>query len=393
MQMYGLSAPQTTPTQMFGSPQPLYASAPAGMQQQQQQHPHQQARPPPAYPPFRAPTNAPMMNGAMTSTSTAAQPGMPPSTLSLDYFMLLQTLGTGTFGQVRLCQQKATGKYFCLKILSKEKIVRLKQTEHVKSEKSVLAQISHPFIVKLYATFQDQANLYFLLEYISGGELFSCIRRNGRLSNSTGRFYAAEIVLAIRYLHSLHIAHRDLKPENLLLDSDGHIKLSDFGFAKVITDKTWTMCGTPEYIAPEVILSKGHDKAVDWWSLGVLIYEMLSGKPPFHGEHTFEIFEKILSAKVDMPAYFHPEAKDLIEKLLVVDVAKRLGGTRGGGADEVMAHPWFAGIDWEALHKRQLRAPINPGITGEGDSHNFPRYSDQTVEHKEFKENELFKDF
>ncbi len=143
---------------------------------------------------------------------------------------------------MRLCQQKATGKYFCLKILSKEKIVRLKQTEHVKSEKSVLAQISHPFIVKLYATFQDQANLYFLLEYISGGELFSCIRRNGRLSNSTARFYAAEIVLAIRYLHSLHIAHRDLKPENLLLDSDGHIKLSDFGFAKVITDKCALLC-------------------------------------------------------------------------------------------------------------------------------------------------------
>lgn len=391
-QMYGLPASQTAPAQMYGSPQPLYSSAPAGMGQHQ---PHQQTRPSPNYPQFRAPTGAAtMMNGAMTSTSTVAQTNqMPPSTLSLDYFMLLQTLGTGTFGQVRLCQQKATGKYFCLKILSKEKIVRLKQTEHVKSEKSVLAQISHPFIVKLYATFQDQANLYFLLEYISGGELFSCIRRNGRLSNSTARFYAAEIVLAIRYLHSLHIAHRDLKPENLLLDSDGHIKLSDFGFAKVITDKTWTMCGTPEYIAPEVILSKGHDKAVDWWSLGVLIYEMLSGKPPFHGEHTFEIFEKILSAKVDMPAYFHPEAKDLIEKLLVVDVAKRLGGTRGGGAEEVMSHPWFAGIDWDALHKRQLRAPINPGITGEGDSHNFPRYSDQTVEHKEFKENELFKDF
>jgi len=181
----------------------------------------------------------------------------------------LRTAGTGTFGQVRLCQQKTSGKYFCLKILSKEKIVRLKQTEHVKSEKSVLAQISHPFIVKLYAaslpsiyvalpllpprswcltlvlylpphryaTFQDQANLYFLLEYISGGELFSCIRKNGRLSNSTARFYAAEIVLAIRYLHSFHIAHRDLKPENLLLDSDGHVKLSDFGFAKVIADK------------------------------------------------------------------------------------------------------------------------------------------------------------
>jgi protein kinase X len=323
------------------------------------------------------------------STST---PSSPPG-LSLDYFVLMQTLGTGTFGKVRLCRQKTTNKFFCLKILSKERIVQLKQTEHVKSEKSVLAQISHPFIVKLYATFQDRVNLYFLLEYVSGGELFSCIRRSGRLPNTTARFYAAEIVLAIRYLHSLNIAHRDLKPENLLLDSDGHVKLSDFGFAKYIGDKTWTMCGTPEYIAPEIILSKGHDKAVDWWSLGVLIYEMLVGRPPFYGEHHFEIFEKILSRKFDMPNFLHPEARDLIDKLLVVDITKRLGSARGG-VEEVMRHPWFSGLDWDALYMRQIRAPINPGVTGEGDTHNFARYSEHSVDHpREFEEGDLFKDF
>ncbi|KAL6047984.1 protein kinase A catalytic subunit [Balamuthia mandrillaris] len=191
----------------------------------------------PATPPIRGGPLHPSTTPVPTTFFPSPFPSAAATSLSLDYFVLLQTLGTGTFGKVRLCRHKATNKFFCLKILSKEKIVRLKQTEHVRSEKSALAQISHPFIVKLYATFQDSQNLYFLMEYVSGGELFSCIRRRGRLSNATSCFYAAEIILALRYLHSLNIAHRDLKPENLLLDSEGHIKLSDFGFAKQITDK------------------------------------------------------------------------------------------------------------------------------------------------------------
>jgi len=253
------------------------------------------------------------------------------------------------------------------------------------------------FIVKLYATFQDPENLYFLLEYVPGGELFSYIRKRGGLNNDIVKFYASEIILAIRYLHSLNIAHRDLKPENLLLTADGHLKLTDFGFAKIITDKTWTMCGTPEYIAPEVILSKGHDKTVDWWSLGILIYEMLAGRPPFCGEHTFNIFEKILSKQAIQYPNFPPLAEDLVSKLLVVNVAKRLGSTCSGGVESVTCHPYFNGTDWDALYRKEIPALLKPEIVREGDTNNFARYTDEeTIDSaKQIKrvEETLFNDF
>eukprot|EP01087_Luapelamoeba_hula_P022625 TRINITY_DN815_c2_g1_i8.p1 TRINITY_DN815_c2_g1~~TRINITY_DN815_c2_g1_i8.p1 ORF type:complete len:484 (+),score=80.44 TRINITY_DN815_c2_g1_i8:217-1668(+) len=215
-----------------------------------------------------------------TEMGATPPPQPPPSvqrTYTLDQFVVLQALGVGSYASVRLCQEKATGHYYCVKILSKAKVRSDNQVLHVRNEKEILQWINNPFIMKLYATFQDQNNLYFLLEYVAGGELFTHIKMRGRLTESAARFYAAEIIQAIKYLHSLNVAHRDLKPENILLDSRGHIKVSDFGFAKRVTDKTWTMCGTPEYIAPEIILSKGHDKCVDWWSLGILIYEMLVG--------------------------------------------------------------------------------------------------------------------
>lgn len=164
-----------------------------------------------------------------------------------------------------------------MKMLKKAEVVRLKQVEHINSEKEILAQINHPFLVNLYCTFQDDRNLYMLLEYVVGGELFSHLRRAGKFSNETTMIYAGEIVLALEYLHSLDIIYRDLKPENLLLDEEGHIRITDFGFAKKVEDRTWTLCGTPEYLAPEIIQSKGHGKAVDWWALGILIYEMLAG--------------------------------------------------------------------------------------------------------------------
>ena len=170
--------------------------------------------------------------------------------------------------------------------------------------------------------------LYMVFEYVSGGELFSYLRNAGRFSTATSAFYSAEIVSALEYLHARNIVYRDLKPENLLLDKNGHLKITDFGFAKRLTDRTWTLCGTPEYLAPEIIQSKGHNKAVDWWALGVLIYEMLMGYPPFYDDNPFGIYEKILSGKVEWSRHVDTTAKDLIKKLLVPDRTKRLGNMK-----------------------------------------------------------------
>ncbi|KAL6065416.1 cytochrome c oxidase subunit 1 [Balamuthia mandrillaris] len=197
--------------------------------------------------------------------------------MSLEDFEKVRTLGTGTFGRVWLVKHKATGKFFALKVLKKVEVVRLKQVDHIKNEKKVLSQVNCPFIVNLYGTFQDDTNLYLLMEYVIGGEMFCHLRRAGRFPNDTARFFAAQVVLALEHLHSKDILYRDLKPENLLLDKNGNIKIVDFGFAKHVEDRTWTLCGTPEYLAPEIIQSKGHGKAVDWWALGVLIFEMLAG--------------------------------------------------------------------------------------------------------------------
>jgi len=166
-----------------------------------------------------------------------------------------------------------------MKVLKKTDVVRLRQVEHVNAERFILARIRHPFIVDLYATFQDNLNIYMLLSYVPGGELFSHLRRAHRFSPDVTRFYLAIIVLALRYLHSYNIIYRDLKPENLLLDQRGYLRITDFGFAKVVDDRTWTLCGTPEYLAPEIIQSDGHGKAVDWWACGILCYEMLVGYP------------------------------------------------------------------------------------------------------------------
>lgn len=212
-----------------------------------------------------------------------------------------------------------------------------------------------------------------LLEYVVGGELFSHLRRAGRFSNEVTRFFAAEIVLAVEYMHSRDVIYRDLKPENLLLDKDGHIKITDFGFAKRVEERTWTLCGTPEYLAPEIIQSKGHGKPVDWWALGILIFEMLAGYPPFFDDNPFGIYEKILAGRIQFPAHFHMHAKDIVRRLLTADRTQRLGNLRGGSAD-VKRHKWFRGIDWDALKNRASRAPIQPRYRGPGDTGNFEKY-------------------
>lgn len=266
-------------------------------------------------------------------------------------------VGTGTFGHVLLVRHKSpqsdSTQFFAMKVLRKTKITVLHQVEHVKAERYILARVHHPFIVDLFATFQDGLNIYMLMSYVPGGELFTHLRRAQRFTPDVTRFYLSTIVLALRYLHSYNIVYRDLKPENLLLDSRGYLRLTDFGFAKIVDDRTWTLCGTPEYLAPEVIQSDGHGKAADWWACGVLCYEMLVGYPPFFDETPYGIYEKILVGDVYWPRTLDRLSKDLIRGFLNPDRSKRLGNVNNGVQD-VLQHAWFRGVDWEALERREI---------------------------------------
>eukprot|EP01057_Protomagalhaensia_wolfi_P000305 Protomagalhaensia_wolfi_Nauph_80__304@NODE_116_length_3599_cov_9_966292_g89_i0_p2_GENE_NODE_116_length_3599_cov_9_966292_g89_i0NODE_116_length_3599_cov_9_966292_g89_i0_p2_ORF_typecomplete_len453_score69_61Pkinase/PF00069_25/2_4e74Pkinase_Tyr/PF07714_17/1_3e44Kinaselike/PF14531_6/3_4e16WaaY/PF06176_11/1_5e07Kdo/PF06293_14/7_3e07Pkinase_fungal/PF17667_1/2e06RIO1/PF01163_22/9e05APH/PF01636_23/0_0015YrbLPhoP_reg/PF10707_9/0_14ActFrag_cataly/PF09192_10/0_3_NODE_116_length_3599_cov_9_966292_g89_i01780 len=321
-------------------------------------------------------------------------------TPALSDFELKKTVGTGTFGRVRVVKLKEGPSYLqqvpmALKILKKSKIIQMKQVEHVKSEKAILQSISHPFIVNLCASFQDEKRLFMLMEYVNGGELFSHLRREQRLPNEHAKFYASEIVLAFEYLHDLRIVYRDLKPENLLLDGQGHIKMTDFGFAKVIEDRTWTLCGTPEYLAPEIIQSKGHGKSVDWWALGILIFEMLVGAPPFYDENPMNIYKKVLEGNVDFPEFLESKAKDLVRKLLTQDRTKRYGCLKYG-AEDVKRHKWFRGIDWQDCFDRKIRAPYIPAVKGADDTSMFDSYPESSENDATVltpKEQEWFHDF
>lgn len=311
-------------------------------------------------------------------------------------FVVGTTLGTGTFGRVRLVtyNYKKT-MYFALKMLKKSEIIRLKQVDHIKAEKAILSVIAHPFIVNLFAAFQDEKMLYMLMEYVIGGELFSQLRKVGRFSNETARFYASEIILALAYLHGKNIVYRDLKPENLLIDKEGHIKITDFGFAKQVEDRTWTLCGTPEYLAPEIIQSKGHGKAVDWWALGILIYEMLAGYPPFYDENPFGIYQKILAGKIEFPRHFDPHAKDLVKKLLTADRTKRYGCLKDG-AEDIKRHKWFKSVDWAKVFARKPKPPYTPGFKSPDDTSNFDQYADSDEDNcapLSSKDKLLFKNF
>nr|XP_042897371.1 cAMP-dependent protein kinase catalytic subunit 1-like isoform X2 [Parasteatoda tepidariorum] len=300
------------------------------------------------------------------------------NTAKLKDFERIQTLGTGSFGRVMLVQHNDTKKYYAMKILDKLKVVKLKQVDHTLNEKRILQAIEFPFMVNLVYHFKDNSNLYMVLEYVSGGEMFSHLRRTGRFSEPSTRFYASQIVLSFEYLHSLDLVYRDLKPENLLIDEEGYVKVTDFGFAKKVRGRTWTLCGTPEYLAPEVILSKGYNKAVDWWAFGVLVYEMAAGYPPFYADQPIQIYERIVSGKVRYPSHFSAELKDLLKNLLQVDLTKRYGNLKNGVAD-IKNHKWFATTDWIATFQRKVDAPFLPEVRGEGDASNFDKYPEEEL--------------
>jgi len=297
---------------------------------------------------------------------------------STDEFAPIRLIGTGTFGKVTVVQHKRSGMFVALKSMKKEDVVRLKQVEHVFNEKDILLHCRHPYIVRLYCTFNDQQYLHLVMEYVNGGELFTRLRKVGALSPDVARFYSAQIVLALEYLHQNMILYRDLKPENVLIDSRGYLRLADFGFAKKVEDRTWTLCGTPEYLAPEVIQSKGYGRPVDWWAFGVILFEMLVGYPPFYDDNPFGIYEKILAVKVHFPGNLDSNAKDLIKKLLVIDKTKRFGCMKNGASD-VKEHKFYHGLNWNDLYHKRLPAPYVPPVKTDGDTSNFGEFDENTV--------------
>lgn len=291
--------------------------------------------------------------------------------LSIDDFALLKVVGKGSFGKVMQVRKNDTQQIYALKTIRKAHIVSKSEVGHTLAERTVLAKINNPFIVPLKFSFQSPEKLYLVLAFVNGGELFHHLQREGRFDLNRARFYTAELLCALECLHEYNVIYRDLKPENILLDYTGHIALCDFGLCKLnmgSKDSTSTFCGTPEYLAPELLLGQGYTKAVDWWTLGVLFYEMLTGLPPFYDQNTNTMYHKIVKDPLTFPADMDREAKSLISGLLDRDPQHRLGSR---GAAEIKGHPFFHQIDWKYLLNKKYAAPFLPSVASAVDTSNF----------------------
>ncbi|XP_020614640.1 cGMP-dependent protein kinase 1-like isoform X2 [Orbicella faveolata] len=299
------------------------------------------------------------------------------ASVTLKDISIVKTLGVGGFGRVELIQLANDKRTFALKTLKKHHIVETRQQDHIMSEKKIMMEANCPFIVRLYTTFKNSKYLYMLLEACLGGELWTILRDKGSFDDGTTRFYVGCVIEAFTYLHERGIVYRDLKPENLLLDSKGYCKLVDFGFAKKIGSgrKTWTFCGTPEYVAPEIILNKGHDLSADYWSLGILMFELLTGSPPFTGSDPMKTYNIILKGidMIEFPRKVLKNAHALIKRLCRDNPTERLGYQKGGLKD-IKKNKWFDGFNWEGLKQRKLQAPIIPKIKSPTDASNFDDY-------------------
>uniref|UniRef100_A0A060T7D3 non-specific serine/threonine protein kinase n=1 Tax=Blastobotrys adeninivorans TaxID=409370 RepID=A0A060T7D3_BLAAD len=291
--------------------------------------------------------------------------------LTIEDFDLLKVVGKGSFGKVMQVRKHDTQRIYALKTIRKAHIISRSEVNHTLAERTVLAQINNPFIVPLKFSFQSPEKLYLVLAFVNGGELFHHLQREGRFDLNRARFYTAELLCALECLHEYNVIYRDLKPENILLDYTGHIALCDFGLCKLNMkdqDKTNTFCGTPEYLAPELLLGQGYTKVVDWWTLGVLFYEMLTGLPPFYDQDTNEMYRKILQEPLRFPDDMDREARSLLQGLLTRDPKKRLGVNE---AAEIKSHPFFAQIDWKRLMNKKYAAPFKPPVESAFDTSNF----------------------
>ena len=295
--------------------------------------------------------------------------------LSYSDFTILKLLGRGSFAKVLLVKRNTNNNLYAMKVLKKDLIQLKNQEDHIKTERMLLANIKSPFIVNLYYAFQDEFKLYFITEFMQGGELFFHLHKEKQFNSEKTKFYTIEILLALEDIHNNNMIYRDLKPENILFDKYGHIKLTDFGLSKILDKKnmkTYTICGTPEYLAPEILLNKGYDKSVDFFSLGCLIYEMLSGKSPFklpnNGILKVENYLKI----PDMPDYFSECEKDIISKLLNSNPKLRLGFGENG-IQNIKKHSYFNDVNWDDYRNKKINPPFVPVIKNKFDLTNFDR--------------------
>ncbi|CAJ0942518.1 unnamed protein product, partial [Mesorhabditis belari] len=304
---------------------------------------------------------------------------------------IIKTIGMGTFNRVQLVKHQRTQKYYALKVINMQKVITAQQVEHVHREKSLLSISRHPFILHLVSTAKTDRNLYIITEFLSGGELYTQLYTKQRFPASTACFYAAEIACALQFLHGLAIVYRDLKPENLVFSSKGHVKLTDFGFSKRLQGKTFTLCGTAEYLAPEVVSRSGHEFPVDWWALGILTFEMLTGQPPFQGESQQATYDLITKAQPQIPDEIEPTSRAFIAELLEKDPTRRLGCVDS----QVLQHPFFSKIDLKAVEAEKIQPPFVPELENEGDTFYFPPFDEASIEELPVnqKERDLFSEW
>ncbi|CAD8064804.1 unnamed protein product [Paramecium primaurelia] len=314
---------------------------------------------------------------------------------TLSDFELLKVIGRGSFGKVLLVKRIADQQLYAVKILRKKLLQKKKQQEQALQERKIMSLINSSFSVKLHFAFQSPSRLYMVMDFMIGGELFLHLRKRQKFSEEWTQFYAAELLIALDILHQQKIIYRDLKPENILLDKDGHIVLTDFGLSKLGYERneiTYSFCGTPEYVAPEILYQKGHSFVVDFYSYGALIYEMLSGAPPFYSKNKREMLKNRCEKPLEMKSCFSLQAQSLLKGLLTKDPGFRLGSN---GIQEIKKHNFFSGIDWELVEQRKLQPPIVPRIKNLEDLSNFaPAFLQQPlIETPDSQQNVQFEGF
>ncbi|XP_047668219.1 ribosomal protein S6 kinase alpha-2 isoform X2 [Tachysurus fulvidraco] len=298
-------------------------------------------------------------------------------------FELLKVLGQGSYGKVFLVRKikgSDTGQLYAMKVLKKATL-KVRDRVRSKMERDILAEVNHPFIVKLHYAFQTEGKLYLILDFLRGGDLFTRLSKEVMFTEEDVKFYLAELALALDHLHSLGIIYRDLKPENILLDEEGHIKITDFGLSKEAIDhdkRAYSFCGTIEYMAPEVVNRRGHTQSADWWSFGVLMFEMLTGSLPFQGKDRKETMALILKAKLGMPQFLSPEVQSLLRSLFKRNPTNRLGAGPDG-VEEIKRHHFFANIDWNKLYRKEIKPPFKPAVGRPEDTFHFdPEFTSRT---------------